>query len=686
VTDILDVGDVLSAETVPVPGPADFARARLARETLEKPTRDVDACAAALRLALLPHVFVEALFDAFGSAFVADVLQAAMGVGQTMAVLRDGRKVYWPELRRNAGMDCHDALARLVLARLTADDVARLDPSVTMFVAIAGVVRKTRGLTIDTWISFSLRAAYALVDEDDRHIRERDDLAEWLRSSLRDRLVAMFGERTSARIVAALREARAADRKVSFTTEMKILTLVGGETNARAIAEMLDYRPVAKHAAAFFAKHPALAPKTLGSASKQASVVLRVAKTTKKKKKLPPFVTSEALAMLPTDEAEDLVLAFASDPQGTAWRIHAIGHDLEAFFLEVATAWHALGANMRAKWPVHGLAHVGTLPCVHWLVPIARQWEEAGLRSGIELACDAFKRIAVSENEGAGVALLQLAALADSKHGYDEGLAGRAFTTLGEVAGILRMREDALRWDRFPSFGLDEAGRGVLRGVAWSLGPTLEATFAKSTTLTKNVQKDIETFARVEERRFFELMLRGTRIDLATFQRACVLHPVRRHLAARLVWSIDGMLVRIAEDGSLETVDRAQHVPLEGAEAWIPHPIRMGDRRAWAERFADYEVVPLLDQLARPVFHADDTNGTELPRYHGRRLDVAALRGSDLPFTGSDTYLRWGSFIVEARDGIVSRVHAFFRRPVPLSSLSLEEISEVCLALERATS
>jgi hypothetical protein len=687
---ILERVDVVAS--TPNPTQIDYDRAEIARETIDAPARakDAKAAAVAIRVASKPGKLLERWFDAFGSAFVVDVLGEATWLGEQVSHVPGKGNVYWVSARREERFDMIDdhAAAELV-SRLSPEDVVRLDVNVPTFVGLIAIVRKTRGVVVDSSVAFPLRAAYALLDGDDRSIRQPGDLELWLKSSRRDELVAMFGDATSARVVSRIREAYEGRRPATFDVEMKILGLVGGETNARAIAEMIDYRPIAKRAADFYAAHPDLAPKALGSASKQAEVVLRVTKR-KKGTKLPPFVTREALAMLPASEAEDLVAFFATDPNDAAWSARTKGLDLEAFFIEVATAWHALGANMRVKWPIHGLARVATLPCVHWLVPVARQWGEAGLRSGFELATEAFRRIALSDGEGAGVALLQLAALADSKHGPDDGIAGRAYTTLGSIARALRLRDDEIRWARFPSFGLTPFGRpgagtGSLRGIAWSLGATLQPAFAKNTTLTKNVQKDIETFAQLEEHRFFDLMLSGKRIAIDVFRSACVEHPVRRHIASRLVWSIDGMLVRLAEDGTFETIDHARHVPLAGAEAWIPHPVDMTDRQRWAERFAEYEVVPLLEQLSRPVFVAPDPDATELSGWNGRRIDTGVLRGGDLPFMGSDVFLRWRSFIVETRNGVVERVRIFFRKPLAIGTLPRAEVSEICLALERAT-
>lgn len=688
---ILERGDTVTIG--PMPADEDFVRAGLAKAMLDKPTRSKDVAigAAALRLAHKPGKVLRRWFDAFGNAFVVDVLDEATRWTQMVSHVPGAESTFWVTASPRRDLDMiDDEAATEILTHLGIDDVARFDLRVPALVAIDAIVRRIRGLEIDSMVAFPLRAAYALVDEDDRCIRHPGDLDAWLRYSRRGELARMFGERTSARIVQRLRESYERKHPGTFDVEMKVLTLVGGETNARAVAEMIDYRPVAKRAAEFFATHPALAPKSLGSASKRAAVVLRVTNR-KKGTKLPPFVTREALAALPEEEAEDLAAFFATNPDDAAWSARAKGLDLEAFFLEVATAWHALGANMHQKWPIHGLARVGTLPCVHWLVPIARQWGEVGLRSGFELATEAFRRIALGSGEGAGVALLQLAALADSKHGPDDGIAGRAYTTLGSIARALRIGDDEIRWTRLPSFGLAPfgkpgAGTGMLGDIAWSLGPTLQASFARSTTLTKNVQKDIETFVALEHHRFFDLMLSGKRIDQPLFRTACIEHAVRRHIASRVVWSIDGMLVRIAEDGTLETVDHAPHVPLEGAEVWIPHPVHMGDRRAWAEHFADCEIVPLLDQLSRPVFRIDDPNATELVAWNGRRVDTSILRDGDLPFTGSEVYLRWRPFIVEIRAGIIERVRVFFRKPLTLGTMSPAEISEVCLALERATS
>jgi hypothetical protein len=119
-----------------------------------------------------------------------------------------------------------------------------------------------------------------------------------------------------------------------------------------------------------------------------------------------------------------------------------------------------------------------------------------------------------------------------------------------------------------------------------------------------------------------------------------VAHPWMLHLTRRLVWAIanddgasttTGTTFRVAEDGSLATIDDDPFLLPEGARVSIPHAARLDDatRTRWSTVLADYELLQPFAQLARPVATPTEVEarGTTLTRFSGRKVPSGALRG-----------------------------------------------------------
>ncbi|MET7418725.1 DUF4132 domain-containing protein [Dactylosporangium sp. NPDC005555] len=89
-----------------------------------------------------------------------------------------------------------------------------------------------------------------------------------------------------------------------------------------------------------------------------------------------------------------------------------------------------------------------------------------------------------------------------------------------------------------------------------------------------------------------------------------------------------GVAVRLAEDRSLADVDDAVVVLADDAVVSVAHPLWL-DVRAWAEVFADYEILQPFRQLARDV-HAlreGELAATRLTRFDDRRALTVKLLG-----------------------------------------------------------
>ncbi|WP_327004173.1 DUF4132 domain-containing protein [Dactylosporangium sp. NBC_01737] len=86
--------------------------------------------------------------------------------------------------------------------------------------------------------------------------------------------------------------------------------------------------------------------------------------------------------------------------------------------------------------------------------------------------------------------------------------------------------------------------------------------------------------------------------------------------------------VRLAEDRTLADVDDVPVVLADDAVVSVAHPVHL-DVRAWAEVFADYEILQPFRQLGRDV-HAlgpDEVGAVRLERFDGRKAMTVKLLG-----------------------------------------------------------
>ena len=143
------------------------------------------------------------------------------------------------------------------------------------------------------------------------------------------------------------------------------------------------------------------------------------------------------------------------------------------------------------------------------------------------------------------------------------------------------------------------------------------------------LKKAVRAVAADQVRRLERAMVEQRSWTVDDFQRLFVEHPLLRHLGRRLVWLHDsGPAFRIAEDRSFADVtDETVTLPDEGAVR-VVHPAFLGTQTAaWADVFADYEIVQPFPQLGRPVvlLTEEERAGDRLTRFEGRRVGVGGL-------------------------------------------------------------
>jgi hypothetical protein len=148
------------------------------------------------------------------------------------------------------------------------------------------------------------------------------------------------------------------------------------------------------------------------------------------------------------------------------------------------------------------------------------------------------------------------------------------------------------------------------------------------------LKKEVRTIASDQLRRLEAAMVTGRSWTAAEFRELLVEHPLLRHLVRRLVWLGDGdgkvTAFRVAEDLTLADVhDDAWTLPAD-ATVRLAHSLHLGDElEAWADLFADYEILQPFPQLGRPVhaFTDEEATGHRLTRFEGVTVPVGKLLG-----------------------------------------------------------
>ncbi|QLY32109.1 DUF4132 domain-containing protein [Nocardia huaxiensis] len=152
------------------------------------------------------------------------------------------------------------------------------------------------------------------------------------------------------------------------------------------------------------------------------------------------------------------------------------------------------------------------------------------------------------------------------------------------------------------------------------------------------LRKEVKSTAAEQLTRFEAAMVRQRRWTAERFRSRIVDHPVLWQLARRLVWvacDADGKAdsaFRIAEDRSLAAVDDRPFTLDDTATVGIAHPIQLGDTLpAWAELFADYQILQPFPQLERSVHRLSEAERPveALTRFAGRTLATGRILGAN---------------------------------------------------------
>ncbi|MEU9739313.1 DUF4132 domain-containing protein [Micromonospora chersina] len=372
---------------------------------------------------------------------------------------------------------------------------------------------------------------------------------------------------------------------------------------------------------------------------------------------LPPVLLRDRSAALPVDALRHLCTMLALSKPGEPYpgvelaRAACDPLSLAEFAWALFERWQAAGAPSKESWAFTALGLIGDDGTARRLAPLIRAWPGEGGHARAVTGLEVLAAI------GTDVALMHLYGI--SQKVKFRGLRERAAQKVTDVAAGLGLDSEQLGDRLVPDLGLDADGSLVLDygprrftvGFDEQLKPyVVDGAGARRKDLPKpgvrddqalapaayqrfvGLKKDVRTLAADQIRRFEAAMVAGRQWPAADFRRYFLEHPLLWHVVRRLVWATvdpSGAVVtafRVAEDRTLADVDDETYALPDDAVVTIAHPLRLGAAvPAWAELFADYEILQPFVQLGREVHRLTEAERDE--RLLHRHMGVAVPAG-----------------------------------------------------------
>ena len=313
--------------------------------------------------------------------------------------------------------------------------------------------------------------------------------------------------------------------------------------------------------------------------------------------------------------------------------------------------WQAAGYPAKDSWVMSALGVLGDDDTVRALAPLIRAWPGEGGHQRAVTGLDVLTDI------GTDVALMHLNGIAQ-KVKYT-GLKSHAREKIAQLAADLGLSSDQLADRLVPDFGLSADGSMVLDygsrkftvGFDEQLKPFVsDVDGPRRKALPKPsakddpdlataayerfsaLKKDVKAVAADQIRRLELAMVAQRRWSAQEFTELFVEHPLLWHVVRRLVWAVytdDGVEgFRVAEDRTFADADDETFTLPEDAVVGVAHPLHLADALpAWAEVFADYEILQPFPQLGRPVHALTDAEraDTELTRFDGAKASTGRV-------------------------------------------------------------
>lgn len=328
----------------------------------------------------------------------------------------------------------------------------------------------------------------------------------------------------------------------------------------------------------------------------------------------------------------------------------AFGHALFA-------AWRARDYAPKEAWILYAQSLLGDASTVRRLVPLITGWpRENGYHRatlGLEVLADF----------GTEQALLHLYRISRSATGGS--LVGRAEEKIGHLAAARGLTPAEFIDRLIPDLGLD-----AQRGVWLEYGPRRfrveldelggyslvdERGEVHETLPEPQPGRDDRELAEAAQERLsgliedaklvrahaaerLESAMSMSRAFSVPELRMLLTHPLVGTMARGLVWMSEesgaeaGTAFRIAEDGgSADVQDRSYELPEQAATVRIAHPVQLrADLAAWAELFADYEIIQPFAQLGRPVYMLDGPEQAGAPFTRCQDAPTSVAKVSEL--------------------------------------------------------
>jgi hypothetical protein len=371
---------------------------------------------------------------------------------------------------------------------------------------------------------------------------------------------------------------------------------------------------------------------------------------------LPPVQLRDGTGALPPDAVVHVLTMLAmSNPAGPYAGLDVVKEACDpAALADLGWAlferWLEADAPGGDNWVLPALGLIGDDDTVRRLAPVIRAWPGEGGHARAVAGLDVLRAI------GTDVALMHLYGISEKVK--FKGLRDKAKERIADIADDLGLGADELADRLVPDFGLDHDGGTVLDfgprqftvGFDEELKPyVVDAAGKRLKTLPKPgvrddpqraeaaykrfaaLKKDVRTVAAHQLQRLERAMVTGRRWSAGDFASHLAGHPLLRHIVRRLVWRTDtGDSFRVAEDGTYADASDDTYALPAGAGITIAHPVVLGAAvKAWAEVFADYEILQPFPQLGRATYALTDEEraATSLGRWTGREMPTGTLLG-----------------------------------------------------------
>jgi hypothetical protein len=375
---------------------------------------------------------------------------------------------------------------------------------------------------------------------------------------------------------------------------------------------------------------------------------------------LPQVLMKDGSTGLPETSVPHMasILGAALDPNSRAWLTEVTDvcdrDSLRIFSWALFEQWLSRGAPWSDHWVLSALAHFGDDETVDRLVPLIKAWPGqnqhhravAGLKVlgaiGTEEALRAMQHVSQRAKFKAikSEAASQIQVIADRLGLTREQLADRLVPDFGlESDGSMMLdygpRRFTINFDeQLKPLVIDDSGK--LRKAPPKPGASDDPVLAAAAYQQfATFRKELRPFATDQVHRLEAAMISGRTWNSEEFTRCFLQHPLMRQLAKRMIWSAETVDTqfefRIAEDGSLSTVNEEPiELPKDGAVR-LPHPVDMGldSVVAWGQILADYEILQPFEQLSRPVMALTEPELASgvLERFQGVYADPGRILG-----------------------------------------------------------